>query len=733
MTEKAQLEKYGYKVITANTGEKAIDTFKDGHAIDLILMDINLGSGIDGTEAAQLILQDRDVPVVFVSSHTEPEVVEKTEKITSYGYVVKSSSITVLDASIKMAFKLFDANKKIRESEHQYRALVDGMPGIVYTFSNNRGGLFYSSSTKEILGYTPEQLLADPLLWQNSIHPDDFPHVVDAIATSEKGLPFQTSYRIKDAQGAWHWFEDRSFGARENGDELIIDGLALDITSLRQAEEVIRTKDIRLRKLFENIPDLVFQFTRWPDGSYCVPIASQGIKNIFGCSPEEVLEDFGPIGRVIHPEDAARVIADIEYSAEHLSYFTCEFRVILPGKGVQWIYSRSSPERLPDGSVTWHGFNANITEHRNAEQNYRELFLKMLEGFAIHEIICNANGDPIDYRFLAANPAFERMTGLKAEKIVGRTVLELLPGTEKTWIEIYGKVALTGEPAFFENYAIDLGKHFAVSAFRSAPNQFSCIFIDISDRKLREDEAMKAKVLLQASIESQRDLVIMAIDRDYRYLCFNSAHSEAMKTAYGKEVALGMNILDCITSQEDRFNAKANYDRALRGESHVTLQEYGDLEKAFFESQYSPILNDDAEIIGLTAFARDITERKQAEIALQETEQRYRELFDQMNEGLIVMTMDGRLFEVNPAFAEMHGYTVDELKSVDIEELDTLSKRTLEDRSDIRGRIEAGEIVRFEAEHYHKDGHIFRLRVTASMIKIGGEPFYLAFHQDITE
>ena len=182
MTEKSQLEKYGYKVITATTGEKAVETFKDGHAIDLVLMDINLGNGIDGTEAAHLILNDRDVPIIFVSSHTEPEVVEKTEKITSYGYVVKSSSITVLDASIKMAFKLFEANRKITASESKYHALVEGLPGIVYSFSSKRGGLFYSSSTKEILGYSPEQLLADPLLWQNSIHKDDLPRVKEAVA-----------------------------------------------------------------------------------------------------------------------------------------------------------------------------------------------------------------------------------------------------------------------------------------------------------------------------------------------------------------------------------------------------------------------------------------------------------------------------------------------------------------------------------------------------------------------
>lgn len=108
------LEKYGYSVSTVNTGEKAVALIDAGSDIDLILMDIDLGKGLDGTQAAAGILSRHDIPIVFLSSHTEPEVVEKTEKITSYGYVVKNSSITVLDASIKMAFKLFEAQKNIK-------------------------------------------------------------------------------------------------------------------------------------------------------------------------------------------------------------------------------------------------------------------------------------------------------------------------------------------------------------------------------------------------------------------------------------------------------------------------------------------------------------------------------------------------------------------------------------------------------------------------------------------
>lgn len=127
------------------------------------------------------------------------------------------------------------------------------------------------------------------------------------------------------------------------------------------------------KKLSQHLPDLIFQFTRRPDGTYFVPIASKGIENIFGCKPEDVKESFDAIAKVLHPDDALRVIEQIEESAKHLSEFHCEFRVCIPGKPVQWILSRSSPEKLEDGSITWYGFNANITTQRNTLENYKTL------------------------------------------------------------------------------------------------------------------------------------------------------------------------------------------------------------------------------------------------------------------------------------------------------------------------------------------------------------------------
>ncbi|MEI7812367.1 MAG: histidine kinase dimerization/phosphoacceptor domain -containing protein [Ignavibacteria bacterium] len=108
------LEKLGYNVVTVNTGEKAIEICKTNNFINLILMDIYLGAGLDGIETAIEILKEHVIPIVFLSGRIEPEIAEKIGKITSYGYVKKRSGKSALNASIKIAFKLFETHEKLK-------------------------------------------------------------------------------------------------------------------------------------------------------------------------------------------------------------------------------------------------------------------------------------------------------------------------------------------------------------------------------------------------------------------------------------------------------------------------------------------------------------------------------------------------------------------------------------------------------------------------------------------
>ena len=136
------------------------------------------------------------------------------------------------------------------------------------------------------------------------------------------------------------------------------------------------------------------------------------------------------------------------------------------------------------------------------DTEYQNLFQGMLNGVALHEIICDEEGTPVDYRFLDINPAFERLTGLKSEMVLGKTVREVMPNIEPTWIQKYGQVALTGGSMAFEEHSQELGKYFAVSAFQHSPGRFACIFADITSRRSYEKSLADHRSRLQ-SLASQ--------------------------------------------------------------------------------------------------------------------------------------------------------------------------------------------------------------------------------------
>jgi len=175
LSQSMKLQDYGYNVIHVLNGHKAIEAVMDNNpVIDLILMDINLGNNLDGTDVAKIILKDHDIPLLFLSSHIEREVVDKTEDITSYGYVVKDSGITVLDASIKMAFRLHEANQNLKNQkietdskkkelqmfEKRYRRLFESAKdGIIILNADNGMIVDVNPFLIKMLGYSKEEFL----------------------------------------------------------------------------------------------------------------------------------------------------------------------------------------------------------------------------------------------------------------------------------------------------------------------------------------------------------------------------------------------------------------------------------------------------------------------------------------------------------------------------------------------------------------------------------------------
>jgi PAS domain S-box-containing protein len=316
----------------------------------------------------------------------------------------------------------YAAQKQMNISEERYRSLLNNLEAGIVVHAPDTSIVMNNPRASELLGLTNDQMRGkaaiDPV-WK-FVNEDNIPialedYPVNRIVSTKQAIKNQILGIHQPGKNNIVWVTVNGFPAlNKTGEitEIVIS--SIDITERKKKEEKVREKNIQFRKLSANVSDLIFQFTRRPDGTYYVPIASEGIRNIFGCSPEDVLNDFTPIGKVIYPDDAVRVISDIEYSAKHLTYFTCEFRVQIPGKAIQWIYSKSNPEKLPDGSITWYGFNADITERKQAEESLIKL-KTAIEKSEVSVIITDSKGN-IEY----ANPFFTELTGYSVDEYIGQ-------------------------------------------------------------------------------------------------------------------------------------------------------------------------------------------------------------------------------------------------------------------------------------------------------------------------
>ncbi|RYD32579.1 MAG: PAS domain S-box protein [Verrucomicrobiaceae bacterium] len=160
-----------------------------------------------------------------------------------------------------------------------------------------------------------------------------------------------------------------------------------------------------------------------------------------------------------------------------------------------------------------------------SEGKYRTLFDSIDEGFCLIEVLFDENGVAHDYRFIEANPAFEKHTGLKMDTTLGRTIRELAPAHESHWYEIYGRVALTGEPQRFDQPAEALGRYYDVYAFRVGKpeeRRVAVLFNDISARKQAE-EAVAADLRAMQTLRELGALVIPQTEIQTLYAAINAA------------------------------------------------------------------------------------------------------------------------------------------------------------------------------------------------------------------
>ena len=250
---------------------------------------------------------------------------------------------------------------------------------------------------------------------------------------------------------------------------------------------------------------------------------------------------------------------------------------------------------------------------RESEYKYHALFEKMLNGCALHEIICDENGKPVDYRFLDVNPAFESITGFKADVLTGKTALEIFPDTDPFLIETYGRVAITGEPVSFDFVSKYTGHHFVITAYQPEERQFACIFESITEKDQAEEELKKSEEKYKEIVEGTDDLIIQ-VDHNGKITFANYMANKIF--GLPQEDIIGMHISKCI-HPDDKDRTRRLVDESVeKNATGLTFENRqvsvtGEIRHLLWTSNFH--YDSHGNLIDVTSIARDITMRRKME------------------------------------------------------------------------------------------------------------------------
>ena len=264
---------------------------------------------------------------------------------------------------------------------------------------------------------------------------------------------------------------------------------------------------------------------------------------------------------------------------------------------------------------------------RDSESRYRTLFESLDEGFCIIEVLFDDSGAPVDYRFLEANPTFVHQTGLT--NAIGRRISELAPAHEGHWLEIYGRVARTGEPVRFQNSSGALRRHFDVYAFRiGAPESrhVAVLFTDVTTT--REGELEREQLIRQLDVERARleDVfrqapVAVAVLRggSAHELAYELVNPRYVEMVPGRHSPVGQRMIEVIPEARDAIGAALQRvldtgEPFLATDYRVPLDRDGDgvAEEYFFNFVYHPLVEADGSVSGIVDIGTEVTESVRA-------------------------------------------------------------------------------------------------------------------------
>lgn len=653
LSEQKTLQAHGYEVTMVHSGEKAVELATHDETIALVLMDIDLGSGIDGTEAAEQILGHRELPIVFLTGHSEKGYVERVRSITSYGYVLKDSGEFVLIESIRMALQLFEAHQQAQQRENElrterdkFRTLADTSPVPIVTVDRNGSLTYVNEEAKGTLGVKESEVSSrtyDDPQWEITGFNDE--------PLPEEDLPFSIVHRTHEAV-----YDVRHAITRPGGDKRYLsinaaplfdadggfDGIVaatLDVTERFQYEEKLRETKERYRDLSENAPIGIFQ----TDSAGQVLSANPTMAHMVGAdSPQEAIEHYTDLAHQIYlnPERRQDFIDQLHENG-HVEDFQAEFR-ILDGSIRTFTINARMHSVSADGSFLIDGFITDTTERRateealrESEERYRTLADNMMDVVYRHDIH--------DGRFTYVSPSVERVLGYTPQETLSMTLQDLL--TSESYAHVQDTVRRKQESG--ESYGSLLELDVLHKDGHVVPMEIHASFVpdtigdlvavvgvarDISERMRVEQNLKKEHALLRAIVDNVPDYLFVK-DRESRFVTTSANHLRILGIKAVDE-AIGKTDFDFFPRRlaEEYYNDEQRIITtgiSLVDKEEQTVDETGSTR--WLRTTKIPFTDDGGSIHGIIGISHDVTPHHQKQEELQHTVAEKQYLLQELN------------------------------------------------------------------------------------------------------
>ncbi len=719
LSQSQTIESYGYRVITAMSGEEALEIVTGSQSIDLVLMDIDLGAGMDGTETAERIMKLRMLPIVFLTSHTEKEMVDRIKGITRYGYVVKNSGEFVLMESINMAFELYEAHRKTLREEEKFQTYIEKAPYGIFVVNHNGQYIDVNHEACRLTGFTRDELLEMTIF---------------DLAPAEKH-----EFAVKSFNCARQSEEYNDIVALKRKDGSII-LISLDVVPLDNDCYMAFCADVTERLEYENeLQESRATLQAILDAS---PIGIGLVKNrkrvwankvMYEMLKFDQLEYLEQDDMVLYPDtEEYRRVGD-ELYAQVQQTGRGQVFARLADKNEQELDAMIMAQSLdPDDHQK--GQIVTVTDMTGQLKNERLIRKSEYE----KSLILNAMYEHVVYytpgmKIVWANSAACKAVGKKPGEVEGMHCYQAWHGRMEPCENC--PVQMDEEKCRQKNYTATSpsGREWEVNVYPVCEEGEITAYIELS-REVTEKRLIEKK--LQESERRFRELadmlpeIVFETDIHGRIIYGNRAAFEVMgytREDFGNE----LKAVDMVIP-EDRERVTQNIARLIHGEEvgpveYRALRKNGQIFPAIISSS---LIVEDGTIQGLRGIAIDISHIRDTMNNLENNRNMLQAILQNMPGGTIIIDDEYTIFQVNDRTCQVTGYELTELIG---EKCDIICPKGSESKMCPIWEEGQPDFASMETTVKQKDGSRVPVLKNARRLVLDGREYVLENFQDITE